>query len=213
MNESSTTAPGKQEWVYSDLRAQLESGRRRPGDRLVIAQLAEEFGISVIPVREAIRRLEAEGWVTFRAHVGAEVAGISREDWAAAAELLAVLEGQATALAAPLLSRDEVAELRALNARMESALGAGDIVAFLALNRAFHGRICNRCGNGWLTRMIDEIQPRFEALGPTSIRPRTRAVLAEHDELIALIERGADASAIEAAARRHKLNTLASYNA
>jgi DNA-binding transcriptional regulator YhcF (GntR family) len=76
------------------------STNRQPRDQaphLVIEAIAEELGISPIPVREAIRRLEPEGWVKHRPHIGPEVAPIVAEDWLQALEVMSVLEGRVPA--------------------------------------------------------------------------------------------------------------------
>ena len=74
MAMSANTSPNKQEQAYAALRERILSGSYSPGYRLVIDALAEELGVSALPIREAIRRLEAEGLVVFRPNAGAQVA-------------------------------------------------------------------------------------------------------------------------------------------
>src|SRR5215475_15995285 len=97
------TGVTKQERVYEALRERILSGAYGPGYRVVIDALAEEFEVSALPVREAIRRLEAEGLVVYRANAGAQVAPAEPGVFEEEATVLALLEGYATALAAPRL--------------------------------------------------------------------------------------------------------------
>ena len=93
----------KQERTYTVLRDRIHSGAFGPKARLNIDALARELGVSAIPVREALRRLEAEGWVKFQPNVGAIVAPLDATAWEQQMVAVAILEGAATADAAPHL--------------------------------------------------------------------------------------------------------------
>src|ERR1700716_301190 len=112
----------KQERLYRAIRERILSGAYGPGYRVVIDALAEEFEVSALPVREAIRRLEAEGLVVYRPNAGAQVAPADPGAFLEELTVLAVLEGYATSLAAPLLSAADVARLQEVNDRMVSAM-------------------------------------------------------------------------------------------
>ena len=94
----------KSQLAYEHLRERITRGGYGPGYRLVLDQLARELGMSVVPVREAIRRLEAEGLVTFERNVGARVAAIDPVDYRDACQTLAIVEAAAVALAQPHLA-------------------------------------------------------------------------------------------------------------
>src|ERR671935_269344 len=106
----------KQQRAYTELRERILNGAYSPGFRLVIDALADELGVSTLPIREAIRRLEAEGLVVFRPNAGAQVApaepGVFQEE----VTVLALLEGYATALAAPEMDEAAIERLRDINA-------------------------------------------------------------------------------------------------
>src|SRR5580704_18908860 len=106
-----STIVTKQERVYQAIRERILSGAYGPGYRVVIDALAEEFEVSGLPVREAIRRLEAEGLIVYRPNAGAQVAPAEPELFEDTMTALALLEGYATALAAPLLTREDLAAL------------------------------------------------------------------------------------------------------
>src|ERR671923_1464401 len=108
----------KQERVYRAIRERILSGAYGPGFRVVIDALAEEFAVSALPVREAIRRLEAEGLVIFRPNAGAQVAPAEPGMFDEEMTVLAVLEGYATAVAATELGEEEIARLTELTDKM-----------------------------------------------------------------------------------------------
>ena len=203
--------PGKQERTYAILRSRILDGTYGPGQRLVIDALARDLDVSPMPVREAIRRLEAEGWVVYQRHQGAQVAPLDEAGWMEALSTLAVLEGYATALSAPLLSAGDLAHARAINGKMHDALEALDVMAVSEHNQAFHRALTDRCPNAYLRRELATIQERLNTLRSSIfmfVPTRGRVSIDEHDELVAMIERGARPAAIERFARAHKLHTV-----
>jgi DNA-binding GntR family transcriptional regulator len=207
-------ATSKQERTYAILRERILDGTYGPNHRLVIDQLARELEVSQMPVREAIRRLEAEGWLTYVRNQGAQVAPIDAASWTEAMYTLAVLEGYATALTAPHLTAEDLTQMRAVNGRMSQALEDMDVLAFSDHNITFHQTIYERCPNGHLRRELAAIQDRLNTLRSSIflyIPRRGRVSISEHDALLDLIERGADPLEIELSAREHKLHTVAAY--
>jgi DNA-binding GntR family transcriptional regulator len=207
-------AASKLERTYSLLRARIIEGVYSPGHRLVIDALARELKVSQMPVREAIRRLEAEGWVTYQRNQGFQVAPIDAASWTEATATLAVLEGYATALAAPHVTGEDIARMGELNALMLEAIEQLDVLAISRHNQAFHQVLYDRCPNGHLRRELQTIQERLNTLRSSIfmfIPTRGRASLAEHEELVRRIEQGADPLEIEMLAREHKMHTVAAY--
>src|SRR6266704_1110308 len=138
MPTARSAAPtNKHERAYRLIRERIEAGIYQPGQRLVIDALARDLDMSQVPIREAIRRLQAEGWITYRHNSGPEVANIGLEQWQATMEVLAVLEGYATALAAPAVGAEDVARLRDLAEAMQRAMNEFDLLGFSASNRDF----------------------------------------------------------------------------
>jgi DNA-binding GntR family transcriptional regulator len=205
---------GKQERVYSILRSRIVQGSYGPGHRLVIDALARELEVSPMPVREAIRRLEAEGWVLYTRNQGAQVAAIDAVSWSEAMTTLAVMEGFATRLAAPHLSGRDLKQMRAANRAMHIALEELDLVGASVHNQAFHSVIHDRCPNAYLRRELTAIQERLNTLRNTIfsyIPARGTISVHEHAELLELLERGEPAATVERFARQHKLNTVAAF--
>jgi DNA-binding GntR family transcriptional regulator len=209
-------APSKQELVYSALRARILNGTYGPGYRLVIGALAREFATSPIPIREAVRRLEAEGLVQYEQNKGARVAPVDERRYADAFYVLAILEGAVTALAAPRVSAKVVRQLRQLNREMVAMLETFDVLSYAQLNRAFHAVIYDLCPNAYLRETIRTVVRQLDAMRRTvfTVVPgRSKESVAEHEQLIRLFETGAPEAEIEAFARQHKLKTLAAFQA
>lgn len=208
------SAPTKQQQVYEVLRERILSGMYGPGFRIVIDQVAVEFAVSALPVREAIRRLEAEGLIVYRANAGAHVAPAEPELFEANMTVLALLEGYATALAAPLLTVDDLAALEQRTDDMVAAMERMDSLAFGRHNRAFHQIIYDRCPNPTLVAMLRDVDRRLDAIRTTvfvHIPYRGASSVTEHRELIELLRSGAAAKRVETTARQHKLHTLESF--
>lgn len=212
---SATPVVSKSELVYSALRDRILSGTYREGHRLVFDRLAREFNVSPFPVREAVRRLEAEGLVEFTPNVGAEVARFDASQYDDAIEALAYLEGICTALAAPHLTRADIAEARQIDAEMDAVRAAFDARVFSALNDRFHEVIFRNCPNARLIDLMHTEHERVQLICQSlfSMNPgRAKDSIAEHEALLDLIERGATAATIEAASREHRRNTMAGFH-
>ncbi|MGZ4294983.1 MAG: GntR family transcriptional regulator [Solirubrobacteraceae bacterium] len=210
------SAPTKQQQLYDALRERILSGAYGPGFRIVIDQVAAEFAVSALPVREAIRRLEAEGLIVYRANAGAQVAPAEPELFEDSMSVLALLEGYATALAAPHLTGQDLRSLDGHTDDMVAAMERMDSLAFGRHNRSFHRVIYERCPNPTLVAMLRDVDRRLDAIRTTvfvHIPYRGASSVSEHRELIELLRSGASAKRIETAARRHKLRTVESFRA
>src|ERR1700761_4737172 len=116
----------KQERTYTIIRDRIHVGSLAPLARLSIDAIARELGVSPIPVREALRRLEAEGWVRFTPNVGAIVSPVDATSWEQAMVALAVLEGAASGEASQNLRKSDLTRLRKIAAAMEDAAAHAD---------------------------------------------------------------------------------------
>jgi DNA-binding GntR family transcriptional regulator len=205
----------KQERTYTVLRDRIHSGAFAPRARLNIDALARELGVSAIPVREALRRLEAEGWVKFQPNVGAIVAPVDTTAWEQQMVAVAVLEGAATADAAAHLKPSDLTKARQLAAEMEQVAAEGDLARFSRLNRRLHATIIARCANNYLLELLEQTNQRLDRIRDTMftyLPDRSTAAISEHQRLIELLE-GGDTVEIERYARWHKLQTVEAYRA
>jgi DNA-binding GntR family transcriptional regulator len=207
-----TQALSKADITYALLKERIINGMYGPGYRVVIDQLARETGISPSPWREAIRRLEAEGWLEFVPKVGARVTTFDTNAYAQTMQVLARLEGYATALAVPQLTPETIEAAREVNRKMTQALADFDPVRFTELNREFHFILYERCGDAHLYSLIAAEWGRLDMIRRAAfshVPGRARASVIEHDALLnLLVADGRSFDAVEAAARQHKLNTL-----
>ncbi|QAY74656.1 GntR family transcriptional regulator [Agromyces protaetiae] len=205
------TAESKSQRAYRFIRERIDDGRFVPGYRLVLAQLAGELDVSVVPVREAIRRLEAEGLVTFERNVGAQVALVDPSEYRITMETLALVEGFATGLAAPLLTPGHVARAREVNERMRRTLVDFDPHRFTELNLEFHSVLFEACPNPHVLDLVHRGWSRLRVLRDSSfsfVPGRARESVEEHDRILDLVKRGAPPLEIELAARAHRTATL-----
>lgn len=205
------TQLSKSEQAYQALRERIDSGQYVPGFRLVLAPIAAELGVSVVPVREAIRRLEAEGLVTFERNVGAQVALIQDTEYLYTMETLALIEGYATALVAQTITPAQIERACAINQTMRETLEAFDPQSFTELNLEFHSVLFEDCPNLHILDLVHRGWNRLKVLRNSSfsfVPGRAQESVDEHERLLGLIERGAPLPEIEHVAREHRLATL-----
>lgn len=156
-----TTPPGNSQTAYAQIRQAIVEGRYRPGQRLIEQRIAEEFELSRTPVREALRRLEAEGLVLSEPNRGAVVRDVSMEDVADLYGLRARLEAYAAELAASRIEAHEIEELDAGIADFGAALTSGSTDniemtrAIDAANRQIHGTILAAARHERLGRLLE----------------------------------------------------------
>ena len=207
-------AGSKSEQAYALIKARIVEGTYSPGHRLVLARIAGDLGVSVVPIREAIRRLEAEGLVTFERNVGATVAGIDPTEYLYTMQTLSIIEGAATALSSPLLGAADISRARGVNEEMRACLKDFDPVRFTRLNQEFHSVLFEHCPNPHILDLVHRGWNRLASLRSSTFRfvpGRATESVDEHEALLRLIESQADADAIEKAARLHRSATLDAY--
>lgn len=208
------TAPGKSQLAYQSIKQRITDGTFSPGYRLVLNRLADDLGVSVVPVREAVRMLEAEGLVTFERNVGAQVAMLDPAEYRTTMQTLSLVEGYATAISAPHITADDLTRARAINDRMAASLKHFDPVEFTRLNLEFHGVLFEHCPNPHVLELVHRGWARLRALRESTfsfVPARAQGSVDEHAALLDLIQRGADALELELAARNHRLATLEAF--
>jgi len=142
------------EAVVAQLKEEILNGTLRPGRKLQQTELAERFGISRMPVRDALKELEAEGLVTITAGRAATVAKLDLAEFEEVYQIREVLEELAGRLSAPSLSDEDLRQLSDLVERMEAASAAGDLRAWLKLDKEFHNRSYVACERPRLLKLI-----------------------------------------------------------
>ncbi|HEY4557063.1 MAG TPA: GntR family transcriptional regulator [Enteractinococcus sp.] len=211
----SSNGLSKADQAYQHVLNEITSGRYKAGDRLVLSTIADELGMSVVPVREAIRRLQTDDLVQFERNVGATVTGIDPVEYHYTMETLALVEGYSTALCAPLVTDETLEKARGINQQMRELLGEEfEPEMFTELNEQFHLALFEHHPNPHLLDLIYRGWNRLAALRSSTfsfVPSRAPKSVVEHDELLELISNDAEFSVIETAARNHRLNALNAY--
>jgi DNA-binding GntR family transcriptional regulator len=201
--------PSKHELVYLRIRQGILDGQYGPGERLVLSTLARDLEVSPVPVREAIRRLEAEGIVRFEHNVGARVVTLDEEAWEQAVEMLALLDGYAVARAHRRMTLAAIEEAQEINDRLR---GGPETVEIMVLHRRFHRTIYRYADNDYLIESLDRAWDRIDASRVISTRwPQQRlpSAVAEHDELLRRLRSlDQEPGTLELFARQHNLNAI-----
>ncbi len=173
------------EEVAELLRQRIFQRELEPGSWIDELKLAEEYGISRTPLREALKVLAAEGLVTMKVRRGAYVTEVSEKDLSDVYHLLGLLESDAAAVAAQKATPVERAELQALHAELEAATGDPD--RFFELNERFHMRLLEIADNRWRIQMVADLRKVMKLNRHNSLLKNGRIddSLAEHRAVMA----------------------------
>lgn len=179
----------KTQAVYDLLRQRILDFHYVPGQALSIDGLARELGISKIPIREAIKQLEAERFVETELHVGARVAPISVAQAEQLYPIRHALCDLATRLAVPRLDEATLDHLEVLQQQMEAATRLRDTATVDRLNRQFHLKIVEAAGNSELYQLYRDLLHRCSRFRAGVSLPHHRAVqvMAEHRAILAAL--------------------------
>ena len=180
------------------------SGRLRPGERVPEQEIAESFGISRTPIREAFRQLESEGFISLIPRKGAVVSPITDRDVREFYAIKSLLEGYAAGTACPALTPRELRRLEGLNAAMERCAQREDVKGFFRLDNAFHETFLRACGNEKLQTLVHNLVQQFERFRITalSLPGRMKESVRQHGEIIEAFRRG-DAELVERLVREN----------
>ena len=188
------------ERVYRHTRTAILMGEYPPGFSLRMSDLARINGVSAIPVREAMRRLEAERLVESIANKGVRVAQLSNSDLADAYQLRTILEAEAVRLAVPKLEGADRTLADELRDKMARDFAAGDVAAAHVAHRALHFIVYERAGSPWLVHIISTLwdhTERYRRLGMQWLQ-QPESLSAQHDDVIAALFSGDVDAAVEA---------------
>jgi len=190
--------------VADRLREQIFAKQLAPGSWLDEQSLAEQFGISRTPMREAIKVLASEGLVTIKMRRGAYVTEVARNDLEQIFTILSLLEGEAARETAAKATEEELNQLDYWHHRLEKAAADRDLEQFFEINGKFHELIQEIAGNRWMNGVIADLRKvlklhRRDSLTSTG---RLQNSLIEHRAILnALLKR--DQAGAESAMRKH----------
>ncbi len=196
----------KADLAYEYLREQVVNGSFAPGQRITLAELSSACGMSQMPVREAMLRLQRDGLLESEPHKGMRVVELSLKD---ARELFAIrteLEGLAAFSACAAQDPGLVGDLEQINDRFRQALAVTDYTAMGAFNWAFHQRILKAADSAQLDRLLTDLWAASQRyrMGYKLIPGRAQCTVNEHAQMITGIASG-DPEQARKAAREHIL--------
>ncbi|MFF2848914.1 GntR family transcriptional regulator [Streptomyces sp. NPDC058001] len=199
------------ERVYEALLELITTRALQPGQHLVESELAGHLGVSRQPVREALQRLNTEGWVDLRPAQGAFVHEPTEEEADQLLTVRTLLEAEAARLAAAKAGSDGIAALEELCARGEQAVEDGEVDLVVATNAAFHAKVMELAGNLVLSELAGQVDRRVRWYYTPVARQRGRQSWIEHRELIAAIA-GRDERRATEVMRAHTEHTRTTYH-
>ncbi|WP_411122220.1 GntR family transcriptional regulator [Streptomyces sp. x-19] len=199
------------ERVYEALLDLITTRALRPGQHLVESELAGHLGVSRQPVREALQRLNTDGWVDLRPAQGAFVHEPTEEEADQLLTVRTLLEAEAARLAATHADPTGIAALERLCEQGERAVQDDDVDAAVALNAAFHAKVTELAGNAVLAELAAQVGRRVRWYYTPVARQRGQRSWVEHRELIAAIADG-DGARATSVMRAHTEHTRRMYH-
>lgn len=192
--------------VAERLRQRIFAHELTPGDWIDEQKLAEQYGISRTPLREALKVLAAEGLVDLKPRRGCYVTEISRQDIDDIFPLMAMLEGRCAFIAVQQAKPADIRDLKAIHEKLELAAKESRIDAFFEANQEFHRRIQELTNNRWLLSVIQDLRKvlKLSRLHSLSLEGRLQQSLEEHRVIMAAFEAG-DAEKAEKSMHDHLL--------
>jgi DNA-binding GntR family transcriptional regulator len=180
------------ESILETIRDAIISGSLKPGEKVAEPELAERFGISRTPIREAFRQLESEGYLTVVPRKGAVVVTFSQRDVEEFYAIKSILEGYAARKACEKLTVREIDKLQSINDKLRVLADEGDVRHFFKVHDNFHELFVRAADNDKLTEMILNLVGRFQRLriASLSLSGRMQFSVQEHQKIIDAFRNG-----------------------
>lgn len=196
------------------MRAAILNGHYKPGEWLRQGRLAQDFGVSQMPVREALKELAAEGLIEHVPYRGARVIVFSIDDILDLYSHRAFLESRAAFTAAEVITDEELAVVKNLHAEVEKNGAPESVLKYRELNRQFHQHIYLASKREYLIRTLNQMWATFPTMlianfAATAVQPlpeRDSVDVEEHRNIVSALE-AHDAPAVERAMKKHILIT------
>ncbi|MFO7765333.1 MAG: GntR family transcriptional regulator [Pelovirga sp.] len=185
------------EKILETIRESILKGTLKPGEKVAEPELAERFGISRTPIREAFRQLESEGYLTVIPRKGAVVAALSERDVQEFYAIKSILEGYAASLAANNLKEKDLDRLEAVNKKLSALASEGDVRSFYRVHNEFHEIFLKAADNNKLYELIHQLGMKFNRLrmASLSVKGRMEISVEEHEKLLDAFRRKDGAAA------------------
>ena len=192
------------EKILENIRDAIISGTLKAGSRVSEPDLAERYGISRTPIREAFRQLESEGYLTVIPRRGAVVSEFSQKDVEEFYAIKSILEGYAARRACDKLTRKELERLQTINDRLAELAEQNDVKTFFKIHSDFHDLFIRAADNEKLRELITSLVTRFQRLRfmSLSLPGRMQISVQEHEKIIEAFSRK-DAETAETLVRKN----------
>jgi DNA-binding GntR family transcriptional regulator len=184
------------------LRRALLSGEIKPGERIKVAELEKSFGVSHIPIREAVRRLETEGLIVAHPQRAAVAAGVDLEDLGGLYDLRRIIEGEVMRRSVDSMTDEQVTAVREALENLEAVAEDHESPRFWELHRDFHWALLEPGATAWIERTLDQIWLASQRYVRLFISETIDDAMSDHRELFACCE-SRDGARAEAIIRRH----------
>ncbi len=205
----------KQQAIYQHLKERILDGKLPPGQRLIIDDIAEDLGLSIIPVREALHLLQAERLVEIRPHAGATVSAVTPESIEEVFTILEGMEAMAVRRVAKRMSGKLDAILVKLIAQMDTAEHANNVEKWSALNMEFHLALSDATGMPWLREITERALGNWDRIRRHFFRGgsehRFTEAQREHHAILKMLRKG-DADQAEKLIRQHNQRASQHYS-
>ena len=188
--------------VTERLRRALLSGEIKPGARIKVAELEKSFGVSHIPIREAVRRLETEGLIVARPQRAAVAAGVDLDDLSGLYDLRRIIECEAIRRSVESMTHEQVEVVRASLEALEAVAQDHDSPRFWELHRDFHWALLEPRATAWIERVLDQLWVTSQRYVRLFVSKTVDDAMRDHRELLACCERR-EAARAEELLRRH----------
>ncbi len=186
--------------AYQTLKERIMRLQLRPGELLMVQPLAKDMGLSRTPVREALIRLERDGFVEEAEGKKFRVSELSLTDIIEIHEIRELIELHTVRNAALNCGADQLTELSVFTALMEEAVAKNDHIAFFQQDMAFHARLVNYCGNQTLENLVFQLNEKIQRIRhlTTFVYHRLEDTIGEHEAIVNSIEKGDSERAAQA---------------
>ncbi len=190
--DETAKATGKPRYddVVSGIRDLIVEGELTPGSHIAERVLCERFGVSRTPLREALKVLASEGLIELAPNRGARVLQLTEADVEEMFEVMGTLEALAGELAAKRITREQLAEVKALHYQMALHYTRGELMPYFRLNQEIHGKIFEIAGNRTLMNVYGGLTGRIRRARYIANISKTRwaEAIEEHEQILAVLE-------------------------
>jgi DNA-binding GntR family transcriptional regulator len=191
------------------LRRALLAGEIKPGERIKVAELEKSFGVSHIPIREAVRRLETEGLIIALPQRAAVAAGVDLEDLSGLYDLRRIIECDVIRRSVDEMSDEQVEAVRVALETLEAVAQDHGSAQFWEVHRDFHWALLEPGASAWIRRVLEQVWLASQRYVRLFLSETVDDAMADHRELLAYCDQRAGRRAAELLRRHLDLTELA----